>query len=248
MKMIWNTGVFRAAVCVTLGLSCLAASTGCSVRKSSTVAETSTVAVYGADETYAPGVREKAGTVSMSLDTVRIITWNEHDVLGNLIEVHKYICAHVTLTNDSAEDMDLTLSDVRGYIDNEQLAAEQNELAYKALDLTGDTITSGTIHSGRSETGYILYEYSRDWANFEIEYKNTALDFGINFATNEVEQKDTYMDDNGELSESLMPSEASGTEESSTSPAEPAPAETSTPDSTESSGEVLEEVQDGLPR
>lgn len=140
-------------------------------------------AVYG---TFAIPDSRRNNQIEMQVDSVEVVVWEQVNLFNSATTTHSYIKVHVVITNLGSEDLDLLPKDIRGYIDNEQLTANANESAYEALGIKGDVIEQKSIHPGRSETGYVLYEYYRNWVEFEVQYKDTDLDFGIRFNENDV--------------------------------------------------------------
>ena len=136
--------------------------------------------------TYAIPDTGRTSLVEMRVDSVEVVVWEQHDLLYDKVTTHNIIKVHVVITNLGEEDIELQPRDVRGFIDNEQLQVNTSEAAQEALGVKGDVIDMQTVHPGRSETGYMLYEYYRDWVEFEVQYKDTSLDFGIVFDANDV--------------------------------------------------------------
>lgn len=149
--------------------------------------------VYG---TYAIPDTARNNQIEMMVDSVEVVTWEQVDMLNTVKRSHNLIKAHVVITNLSEEDIDLRPRDVRGFIDNEELTVTTNEAAWEALGIKGDVIEERTVHPGRSETGYILYEYYRNWVEFEVQYKDSSLDFGIKFSEDDVITLRTTIDTN----------------------------------------------------
>lgn len=170
--------------------------------------------VYG---TYAIPDRARNNQVEMQVDSVEVVVWEQVDMFNTVTTTHNFIKAHVVITNLSNEDLELQPRDIRGYIDNEQLTVNTNESAQKALGINGDVIEQRTIHPGRSETGYVLYEYFRNWTEFEVQYKESDLDFGIKFDEDSVINLRTSADpknteETSESSDGSDTSETSGNE------------------------------------
>lgn len=217
---------FKKVIATVAVLGMLISTTACTVREKKTEvvesdpSETSTrqSMVYGS---YDIGDTARDGSVEMSVDSVEIVVWEQVDYSGVVYETHNLIKAHVSITNLGEEDLDLQPRDVRGFIDNEQINSTQVEAAYESLGIKGDLIESAVIHPGRSETGYILYEYYRNWSVFEIQYKDTALDFELNFSTDDVVYEQALMipgaTDGTDTTESYVtePTEATNATESS---------------------------------
>lgn len=189
---------FKKVIATVAVLGMLIGTTACTVREKKTeVVEsdpsgtsTEQSMVYGS---YDIGETARDGSVEMSVDSVEIVVWEQVDYSGVVYETHNLIKAHVSITNLGEEDLDLQPRDVRGFIDNEQISSTQVEAAYESLGIKGDLIESAVIHPGRSETGYILYEYYRNWSVFEIQYKDTALDFELNFSTDDVIHEQAFV-------------------------------------------------------
>lgn len=208
---------------ILTGLLCsafvLGITTGCTVKASKPTQTNATQqtedhgqdrAIYG---TYAIPDVARNNQVEMEVDSVEIVRWEQMDVFDRVTKTHDYIKAHVVITNLSEEDLDLQPKSIRGYIDNEQLTVSNNNQAYEALGISGNVIEQVTIHPGRSEKGYVLYEYYRSWDEFEIQYKDSSLDFGIRFDENDVVVRRTSSDPNV-----TYPDETTETKETSSGP------------------------------
>lgn len=168
--------------------------------------------------TYAIPDTGRNNLVEMQVDSVEVVVWEQTDMLNTKTSIHNFIKVHIVLTNLGEEDIDLQTKDIRGFIDNEQLRTNTNEAAYEALGIKGNVIEGVTIHSGRSETGYVLFEYFRDWVEFEVQYKDTALDFGIVFDENSVITLRTTIN-----SDSSNPSGSSSEPSDTSNPSETGP-------------------------
>lgn len=219
---------------VTLGIA-----SGCTVKRSKEtekISPSGTVTTNNRENntygTYAIPDKARNNMVEMSVDSVEVVSWEQIDMLGTVKRTHNLIKVHVVITNLSNEDLELRPRDIRGFIDNEELTVTTNDAAWEALDIKGDVIEERTVHPGRSETGYILYEYYRDWLEFEIQYKDSSLDFGIRFSEDDVITLRTTVDANVTVSnETEESSESSGdtsdetdyteTQSSETQPTEP---------------------------
>lgn len=164
---------------------------GCTVKKhkpDATIAAAETTEerereIYG---TFAIPDTARNNRVEMQVDSVEVVCWEQVDMFNTVTKKHNLIKAHVVITNLGTEDLELQPKDIRGYIDNEQLTVNTSEMVHEALGINGDVIEQRTVHPGRSETGYVLYEYYRDWTEFEIQYQDTDLDFGIKFKEDDV--------------------------------------------------------------
>ena len=176
--------------------------------------------VYG---TYGIPDTARNSQIEMQVDSVEVVVWEQVDTLGTVKKSHNLIKAHVVITNLSNEDIELRPKDVRGFIDNEELTVTTNDAAWEALGIKGDVIEDRTVHPGRSETGYILYEYYRNWVEFEVQYKDSSLDFGIKFSEDDVITLRTTTDTSQTVpSETDESSDQSGdVSETETQPVEP---------------------------
>lgn len=139
--------------------------------------------VYG---TFAIPGNARNNQIEMKVDSVEVVCWEQVDLFNTVAKRHNLIKVHVVITNLSFEDLELQPNYIRGYIDNEQLTVNNSEIAQEALGIKGDVIEQRTVHPGRSETGFVLYEYFRDWTEFEVQYRDSDLDFGIKFNENDV--------------------------------------------------------------
>lgn len=212
----------KILTCLLCSAVVLSGVTGCTVKAKKP--DATTVASETAEDdwdreiygTYSIPDTARTNHVEMTVDSVEVVRWEQLDVFDRLVKSHNYIKVHVEITNLSDEDLDLQPKSIRGYIDNEQLSmVNNNSQAAETLGISGNIIEQATIHPGRSEKGYILYEYFRDWEEFEIQYKETSLDFGVQFDENYVVVKKTstdpdvtFPDETAETSETSAGSEA----------------------------------------
>jgi|GEM_PF-2083835 len=185
---------FTKYIALALATASAFAFAGCSVRqtgsaatKSDATTTTIQTAVVGDEYTsYEVGETARNELVELSVDQVEVFSWDRYNTLGEWYDHHDYVKIHVSLTNLSVEDLNLSPDDLRCYIDNEELGHSTDSLAFEALGISGDTIVSATIHPGRTETGYMLYEFYRDWTTCEIQYEDTALSFWKDFSEDDV--------------------------------------------------------------
>lgn len=206
----------KKVIAVLLSLGMLFSLAACTVREKksepveSNPSETSSRAADNRYASYDIGETGRDGSIEMCVDAVELVTWEQVDWSGVVYDTHNLIKAHVSITNLGDEDLTFKPSDIRCYIDNEELMVTRTTQAYDTVGIGGDLIENATIHSGRSETGWILYEYYRDWNEFELQYLDTSLDFTMNFNKNDVQEVQSLID---------IP-EGSGTDVSTTTPTE----------------------------
>lgn len=212
----------KKVVAVLLSLGMLFSLAACTVReKKSEPVESNPSETRSADNRYSSydiGATGRDGNIEMCVEAVELVTWEQVDWSGNIYDTHNLIKARVSITNLGEEDLTFNPSDIRCYIDNEELSVTRTPQAYDAVGIGGDLIENATIHSGRSETGWILYEYYREWEEFELQYLDTLLDFKTDFNQNDVQEVQSLTDT----------PEGSGTETGTITPTESGtPAETS---------------------
>ena len=206
----------KKVIAVLLSLGMLFSLAACTVREKksepveSNPSETSSRAADNRYSSYDIGETGQDGSIEMCVDAVELVTWEQVDWSGVVYDAHNLIKAHVSITNLGDEDLNFKPSDIRCYIDNEELSVTRTTQAYDTVGIGGDLIENATVHSGRSETGWILYEYYRDWDEFEIQYLDTLLDFKMGFNENDVQEVQSLIDT----------PEGSGTDVSTATPTE----------------------------